>query len=231
MADGLFNPSELYEMLRQQNMVPRLIDSNPYGQRNAGLFSQYRNVVVARDPSKVSSPSAIYDRTDVLAHELAHAAQFNLLFPALQTIQSKQTDKEKLTTQEVQFASAMQKLLEDNPSLKSLVNKMYTKTGIKEDDKYRTMPEELQAWGVGYMSRPTDMLNKEKPNINPHLNPSMATEFSILSNLYSKLPDSVKAVSSKLRQEEINKYRKNDREGMVKESMDIFADPFRPTIR
>lgn len=231
MADSLFNPSELYEMLKQQGLLPRLIDANPYGQRGAGLFSESKNVVVARDPSKAGFPSIQENRTDTLAHELTHAAQFNLLYPALKTIQSKEIAKEKLTAQEIQFAEAMGKLMRENPSLKAMVEKLYTNTGNKEEDRYRTMLPELQAWGVGYMSRPTNPMNREKPNINPHLNPSMATEFSILSNLYSKLPENTKSVSSRLRQEDISGSRKNDREGFVQDSRDIFSDPFKYTIK
>jgi hypothetical protein len=228
---GLFNPTEIYNMLRQQGLLPRLIDANPYGQRGAGLFSESKNVVVARDPSKAGFPSIQENRTDTLAHELTHAAQFNLLYPALKTINSKVTAKEKLTTQEVQFSEAMDKLMSENPSLKAMLGKMYTSEGIRADDKYRTSLPELQAWGVGYMSRPTNSMNKEKDNINPHLNPSMATEFSILSDLYSRLPDNVKAVSSRLKQDEIKSNRKSDREGMVRDSVDIFDDPFKSTIR
>ena len=228
---NLFNPSDLYEMLNQQGLLPRLMDSSPYGQQKAGLFSSARNVVVARDPSTAVFPSTKEDRTDTLAHELTHAAQFNLLYPALKTIQSKEIAKEKLTPQEVQFVGAMNKLMSDNPSLKATIDKMYTSEGNRSDDKYRTSLPELQAWGVGYMSRPTNVMNKEKANINPHLNPSMASEFSILSNLYSKLPENVKAVSSRLRQEEISGNRKSDKEGLVRDSMDIFSNPFKSSIK
>jgi hypothetical protein len=231
MADNLFNPSDVYNMLQQQGMLPRYIDAAPYGQPNSGLFSEMRNIVIAKDPSKSSFPSVKETRTDSLAHEMTHATQFNLLYPALATIQRKEAAKEKLTPQEIQFSGAMNKLMVENPSLKALVDKLYSTTGNKEYDAYRTELPELQAWGVGYMSRPTNKMTKELANINPHLNPSMATEFSILSNLYSKLPDNVKTLTSKLRQESIQKARKRDRDGMVKESVDIFEDPFKTSIK
>ena len=230
MADGLFNPSDVYEILRQQGLLPRLLDSSPdaFG---AGLFSKSRNVVVAKQPATAYFPSTKEERTDTLAHELTHAAQFNLLYPALKTIQDKSKTKEKLTTQEVQFSEAMNKLMSENPSLKAMLGKMYTSEGIKADDKYRTSIPELQAWGVGYMSRPTNPMSRERANINPHLNPSMASEFSILSDLYSKLPDNVKTVSSRLRQDDISKGLKKDKEDIVRDSMDIFAYPFKYTIK
>lgn len=230
MADRLFNPSDVYEILRQQGLLPRLLDSSPDG-FGSGLFSKSRNVVVAKQPNTSSFPSTREKRTDTLAHELTHAAQFNLLYPALKTIQDKSKAKEKLTTQEVQFSEAMDKLMSENPSLKAMLGKMYTSEGIPANDDYRTSIPELQAWGVGYMSRPTNPMTREKENINPHLNPSMASEFSILSDLYSKLPDNVKTVSSRLRQEDISKGRKKDKDDLVRDSMDIFADPFKYTIK
>jgi hypothetical protein len=228
---NLFDPSSIYEMLQQRGMLPRLVDANPYGQRGAGLFSQGMNVIVARDPSKAAFPSVSEERTDTLAHEMTHAAQFNLLKPALSAIQSKIIAKEKLSKEETQFAEAMNKLMENNPSMASMLSKLYTSTGNKETDIYRTKPEELQAWGTGYMSRPDSQMNREASNINPHLNPSMASEFSIISALYSKLPESVKKTSTRLRQEEITTKRKSDKEGMYKESVDLFADPFKSTIK
>jgi len=228
---GLFNPSGIYDMLQQRGMLPRLIDANPYGQKGSGLFSEGMNVIVARDPSKAAFPSIAEGRTDTLAHEMTHAAQFNLLKPAFSTIQSKINAKEKLTKEETQFAEAMTKLMENNPSMASMLSKLYTPTGNKEADAYRTKPVELQAWGTGYMSRPDSPMNREAGNINPHLNPSMASEFSILSDLYSKLPDSVKKTSTSLRQEDIANKRKSDRGGLYKESVDLFSDPFKSTIR
>jgi hypothetical protein len=228
---GLFNPSDIYDMLQQRGILPRLSDADPYGQRGAGLFSEGKNVIVARDPSKAGFPSIAEGRTDTLAHEMTHAAQFNLLEPAFRRIQSKKIAKEKLSNEELQFADGMDKLMRENPSLASLLGKMYSSSGDSKDDKYRTSIPELQAWGVGYMSRPTYSMNREKSNINPHLNPSMATEFSILSNLYSKLPENVKKISTELRQDEIDKSRSRDREGLYKESVDLFSDPFKSTIR
>jgi hypothetical protein len=228
---GLFDPSEIYNALQQRGMLPRLVDANPYGQRGAGLFSEGRNIIVARDPSKASFPSIAEERTDTLAHEMTHAAQFNLLKPALSTIQSKINAKEKLSKEEMQFADAMNKLMENNPSLSMLLDKMYTSSGNPQNDRYRTTIPELQAWGVGYMSRPTGPMSREQSNINPHLNPSMASEFSILSSLYSKLPESTKKVSTGLKQDDIQSRRKNDKEGFYKESVDLFADPFKPSIK
>lgn len=228
---GLFNPSEIYNMLQQRGMVPRLVDAHPYGQRGAGLFAQYPNVVVARDPTKVTTPSAVENRTDTLAHEFTHATQMNLLYPALEEIQNKIKNKEKVTKEETQFYEAMTKLMETNPSLSSMLNKMYLSSGDRSEDKYRTSIPELQAWGVGYMSRPTDFMNKEKENINPHLNPSMASEFSIISALYSKLPESLKKLSVESRKKEIEDARKKDRQDFYKESVDVFADPFKSSIK
>lgn len=231
MADNLFNASSLYQMLLNNRMVPQLVDANPFGMRDAGLFSKSTNVVVARDPSKAAFPSIKQEREDTLAHELTHAAQLNLLAPALEQIRNKVSSKEKISKEEQQFMDAMDKLMSENKSWKNLVERLYQPTLDRTDDKYRTRPDELQAWGVGYMTKPSSRMNQEKSNINPHLNPSMASEFSILSDLYSRLPKSIRDIALQSRQQEINVGRKEDTRGLYKDSSSIFSDPFAPTIR
>jgi hypothetical protein len=233
MADGLFNASSVYQLLLENNMVPRIIDASPYGMMGSGLFNPKTNVTVARDPSKALSVAGKQSRTETLAHEFTHAAQENLLAPALARINSKITLKEPVSKEERQFLEGMNKLMTENKSWKDLLQRFYVPTGNAEFDKYRTEPIELQAWGVGNMTRPYDKMSDQKysKNVNPHLNPSMATEFSILAELYSKLPKDTKDISKQNRAYEIEKGRAKDLRGYYKESSDIFSDPFKSTIR
>ena len=54
MADGLFNPSRLYEALKQYGLLPKHANYSPAGDAN-GLFSAELNRVVAPDASLVGN--------------------------------------------------------------------------------------------------------------------------------------------------------------------------------
>ena len=230
MAESLFNPSSIYNSLKQQKLLPQQSATHSLGS-NSGTYLPDRNLMFA--PAVTDE-----DSKNTLAHEMSHAAQHSLLLPAAEQI-AKKSDK---TPQEQQFLDAFRKLL---PSLKSGAKLSDRLRATKEQDKltealfknkapkdaynsYRTESQELQAFGVGSMSQkgqPTNQLN------NRHLDPTMASEFSLLMNLYENLGAPLKEEATKQRQTLIDKASaKPGRYADIPFST-MYVDPFRDTTK
>lgn len=200
MGGNAFNPSEVYDTLRQQDVLP-LWRRTP--STATGAYVPSRNVMLAPQPT-ASNPIT----RDTAAHEMSHGVQ-NLMAQAARLLMERRWNREKLDPVEQQFLDTYLKTMGDLPgrvgqfdrtaydraqaSLRRGVTAMGGDVfgGPTTNDKtykaYRTSPEELQAWGVGVMSDPTGATGKitEQPR---HLNPSFATEFSILMDNYKRLP-------------------------------------------
>jgi hypothetical protein len=223
MADSLFNASELYNALKSFGLLPQWSQLEIDG----GEYHPDSNIIVG-DPSK----------TKTIAHELTHASQNNLLFPAFREISSK---KDK-TKEEQQFLDAMSKImLMGTPSFEEIKrtatpDQLYYKdlTPKKRENtsynSYRTSVQERQAFGVGNMSGGLD-IPLDKGGL--HYDPSMATEFSILLELFKNLPETTKKKAVELRKKSIETSRKEEPNRLSGKSFteDIFADPFAPTIK
>lgn len=230
MAENLFNPSMIYQALQQRGMLPRYVDIRP--EQGVGLFKELTNLVATKNPQTTLAPGVQQERRDNLAHEMTHAAQKNLLEPVYNEIKRKINSKENVSEQEKQFVAALDKLYFDSSSRGSLTDKLYSPGMDRYEDKYRTKKEELQAFGVGYMSRPDDRMLREQSNINPHLNPTMASEFDILLTMLNKLPISVLNRAAQERKQEIDTFRKAaKKDELLNMSVDLFNDPFASTIR
>jgi hypothetical protein len=222
---NLFNASEVYEALTVQGLLPEW--------SKLGTQGEY-------DPTanRMITPK---NRQGTVAHELTHAAQYNLLFPVAQLLSQK--SKGSLTKQEKQFLDAMSKIMlvgnyksEDIGKTYKL-NELYYR-GKSDSEKrstdyndYRTSLTERQAFGVGNMTKPADAVDVG----GLHFDPTMATEFSILMGLYDSLPATVKNQASQLRQQTVQQTRKNTPNKFTQypftETTDLFDDPFAPTIK
>lgn len=101
MADGLFDPSRLYDALKQYNLLPSYGNFSPPN-GNVGVFRNQTNSLIA--PSR---------DTDTMAHEMTHAVQFNLLKEAAQVIQKKKQAGQSLTDQEKQYLRASEQLFNE----------------------------------------------------------------------------------------------------------------------
>jgi len=230
MADGLFDPSSIYNSLKQQNLLPQQ-STTQSSRSNSGTYVPSRNLLFA-------SKATDQENKNTLAHEMSHAAQRNLLLPAAKNI-AKKSDK---SFQEQQFLDAFRKLL---PSLNSGASSTERKQALKEQDKltealfknkapkdsyntYRTDPEELQSFGVGNMSQKGQPANQLS---NLHLDPTMATEFSLLMKLYENLGIPLKEQATKQRQLNIDKASaKPGRYADIPFST-MYADPFKDTTK
>lgn len=241
MADGLFNPSRLYEALAAKGMLPDRANRAP-SNGQTGSYGTEVNRIMAPDKG-------------TLAHEMVHATQYNLLIPTAEAIQKKRSNEEKLTPEEERFVDAMQKMYGE--SFGGLTNTKARKRGWAnievsnavrdkqlealyykgrknktDEDKYRTRRPELEAWGVEDMTG----LGEAPPEfaVKGHLNPSMTTEFDILLSLYNQLPKGVQQDSAQARKDRIKKGRES---GTQPDYYDyarfdsLLADPFPPTIK
>lgn len=240
MADNLFDPSRLYEALRQQGLLPKVANFTPAGEAH-GLFNSAVNRITAEMPTKTKLLPEY--NTNTLAHEMTHAVQNNLLRDTAYRIQKKVEQGEPVSDQERQFLRASEQMFansfarvgnydsaqhsKDLKAYKDQVRSQYTGTN-KDYGSYRTKPDEAQAFGVGNMSVPFGAMGNQ---VNPHLDPSMATEFDILLSMYQKLPESLRASSSAAKQEQIARERKTSQDVYLPMANDLFSDPFKYTIK
>lgn len=237
---SLFNPSELYDILARQGALPQWAQQRPYTSANAE-YNATDNRVIA--PS-AADPRDTRDRSS-LSHEMSHAVQFQLFMEAARKIQEKRRNDEKVTPEETRFLNAAQKMYLDsfgtigqgNPkeyqkrkeNLAAAVNRMYAKDGKDPQyDSYRTSPVELQAFGIGRFTDKGEQRQSRSSVANGHLDPSFATEFALLLEMFKRLPEDTKTRRKAL-DDFINKSRQSSKEPYQFE--DITADPFKPSIK
>lgn len=239
MADGLFNPSRLYETLAQYGLLPEVSTREPVSGAS-GEFNPYTNRAMTGGNRQTT------------AHELTHATQWNLLMSTAERIAEKMLtgSKEKPTDKELQFLDAYKKLFNThigtvsqfNPiesqqrqkATKQMLDFLYYKSvpeskKDKEWDTYRTSPRELQSFGVGSMSDPYALKSPYQ-----HLDPTMTTEFDILLTMFDKLPETVKQQATKTKKEKLDTYRKENPDEFVNPYVrfdPLFSDPFKSTIK
>jgi hypothetical protein len=243
MADNLFDPSRLYQALVQRGLLPEW---------SKGVSPE------TGEPAYYSALNRLFatDNRAELSHEMTHAVQHNLIQATAATLAGKKRT-EKLTAQEQQFLDAFNKLTGSGAGLPGLftseqqkkleedrnkaVNALYYNR-LKPDerrpewDRYRTSPNEIQAWGVGNMSAKNKGFDPTNPKLQ-HLDPTLATEFDILLSMYSQLPESIKTASAAERKQNIEKNKKyySLQEELLKSSRQVenpfYRDPFGSTIK
>lgn len=229
MANGLFDPSSLYQALQQRNLLPTWTKLGGSG----GEYDYATNRLRVSPENK-----------GTMAHEMAHAAQYNLLFPALQNVYEKQRQRKELTTQEKQFLDAMSKIMlmgnytgkdiqnTSKPDELYFSNKSDSEKANKAYNTYRTSLTERQAFGVGNMSVP-GKTGSDTGGL--HYDPTMASEFSILMSLYDSLPETVKKQAENTRMKEVQQAREKKPNKYQQypfiETVDVFANPFPPSIK
>lgn len=252
MADNLFNPSGLFEMLKQANLLPTWNQQLPYG-GSLGHFAPGINNLVALNPSdpellKQATRFApeIQARKNTAAHEMTHAVDHNLMEPLAQTIADKVWNKQDVTDDELRFLDAYKKVANQQIGVVGMYSRreqernnksyegMIPKQINKEDryDRYRVSPGEAIAFGVGNSS-----VQRVDGHENlTHFDPSKATEVSILMELYNKVPKGTREKAVKDRADSIKKQQdtetaKDYRKRYNRNFVDVFADPFAPTIK
>jgi len=242
---NLFDPSSIYQLLSTYGGMPQWAKDYP----DSGARGNY-----TVDTNRIVSPElyrkgTVYNpqKKSTLAHEMSHAVQFQLFFETARKIQEKIRDNKKVSDQEKQFLDSAQKMYVENfgtvgltdrkkqqknrESLDAAISSMYKPSEGKKSnyDYYRTSPIELQAFGIGGMTE-GGRQKQFYDRLPLHLDPSFATEFSILMDQFQKLPDDVK-IRSKQKDDSIEKQRKIQQEAASLKFEDIFSDPFRPSIK
>jgi len=232
MADNLFDPSRLYEALKQYNLLPSYGNFTPGGGKE-GLFRNQTNTLIAPK-----------NDTDAMAHEMTHAVQFNLLKEAAQNLQQKKQSGTPLTDQESQYLRAAEqifneqygmvynysgsKAVQDTQARKGITSLYQDPKNDKDYTQYRTKPTEIQAHGVGNMSVKEA---RATPGANPHLDPTMTQEFDILFSMFNSLPKDVRNSVASSRQNNIKENRKFYDDPYLPYATDLFSNPFPSSIK
>ena len=232
MADNLYKPSGLFEEMQKRNLTPSYGDFSVTGA--SGMYIPGVNVLFA--------PKDFAGTGTTLPHEVAHAYVSNVLQPAYMELGNKKS--RNWSKEEKQFADAAMKLfpmlfrdgkeewfdrqIDFKKSRAALLGDRKV-----EDAKYRLSQDELIGFGVGESSVP---YREKRPwqieyNVGGHLNPTMASQLSILTELYNKLPEDVKQKAAETRKASIRDYKKEKRLSKVKDDIsDVFENPFKNTL-
>jgi len=231
MADNLYKPSGLFEEMQKRNLTPSYGDFSVTGA--SGMYIPGVNVLFA--------PKDFAGTGTTLPHEVAHAYVSNVLQPAYMELGNKKS--RNWSKEEKQFADAAMKLFPDlfpsfffNPKERKedFEKSKAALVGDRkvEDAGYRLSQDELIGFGVGESSVPyVDRPGKIDYNVGGHLNPTMASQLSILTELYKKLPEDVKQKAAEKRKASIGDYREEKRLSKVKDEVsDVFENPFKNTL-
>jgi hypothetical protein len=232
MAESLFDSSRLFNVLKEQDLLPTRTKEEAI----SGNYAYYPSFNTLYAP----------DIRSTLTHEMTHAVDTNIL----QATASMLGGKKERTNQEQQFLDAYNKLNGQTHGIKKsdgnqrkplkknqedFVQSMYydkLPEGYETTayDKYRTSYQELQGWGVGNTSV-KGIGDYGTPSSVKHLDPTITAEFDILLSMYDTLPKEVKEASVAARKDSIKfiekhkrKWKENAEEGYKFENM--MADPF-----
>lgn len=247
---SLFNPSELYSLLAQYGGLPQWAQQRPFsGSRGEYIIDENR---VIAPPEALLTRSSAPSARSTLSHEMSHAVQHQLFGEAARKIQNKKLNKEPITPEEDRFLTAAQKMYvesfgkigqvnpkqqkENKDALSNAIKRMYTGEGEKGRlsyyDEYRTSPKELQSFGIGRFTAGGNQRQgmDSAAGANPHLDPSFATEFAILAELFKSLPQDVKSRRAS-KDEFIKEQRKAADKEKTYDFENITSDPFKPTLK
>lgn len=150
---------ELLSYLDKFNVLPKVnVEPIPGA---AGQYEFLRNQVTL---------NPYYNKgEDVAAHELTHALDNRMAWSSgLWSGNPSNPFSVKPTEEQKRFVEAYNKL---NPSSSKLPN--------LPKDQYRGRGDEMRAWGV------SEQVRRESPAA-PHIDPSMASDFDILMDLYKR---------------------------------------------
>ena len=174
---------ELVDYLSARRMMPPISFKAGGGgvfERNAFFGNELPKTGVVK-VGRFVGPSTV-------VHELTHAAD-NQITSQYYDLKNKRGD---LTPQERQFMQAYEKLVYDQFGRdkafprENLAQKLNPEWAKKQGD-YRATSTELPAWGMGSVVDPSNSREYSAPL---HLDPTMATEFSILLDMARKLQKS-----------------------------------------
>ena len=177
---------DLTGYLNSRNMMPPM-NMAYLGSDTAGEFK--RNNFFNQNLPETGVVNFNYGaEPSTVVHELTHAADRQLKDQYL----NLKHNKSNLSPEEEQFVAAYQKLSQNtNPMVFGL--KRYPKEELanylspewnKKNQRYRASEPELPAWG---MASTIDSKDSREYNAPLHLDPTMATEFSILMNMAHRL--------------------------------------------
>jgi hypothetical protein len=197
-----FDPSTLYNFLAAQNNLPLWVQGRP-DTSASGYYDSSINALVA------PAPTDRYYWRSTLAHEMAHAS-LDRMRETADVIQANAKEGKAPTSVERRFLDAYRKIYSAPPqtmgqyrgdveepatamrsrTINALAGDRFDIEGSKYKS-YRTSPKEALAFGVGGMTE-----REPSEPIALHLDPTMATEFSILRALHDQLPKNVQEQSA-----------------------------------
>ena len=176
---------ELLDFLEKTGKMPTVVESRrfPSGGYEGPAFQYIGSN--DEDAGVVRFPSFKKDPYSSLVHELTHAADRSMML-GRSALLKRSNKGEDISPEDQRFLDGYTKLYKEPTKLP---------LNISDDDltdrqkKYRTDDRELRAFGVGNMAQdPTEAGRYNQQDmgetLNPHVDPTMATEAAIMRELY-----------------------------------------------
>ena len=201
---GLFNPTPMWDQLKEQNLSPSRVDSLL---NKGAVYYPNQNSMVAQTLSGQDT-NRMEDMRDTLSHEYTHA--WNDIYP------------------ELNVDNAISKLSKKGDYLDYLKSLL----GGRKIHELQDSPDERQAYAIGQMtSNATSNPNyadayKENNNLG-HRNATITQDYSILMDLAARLPENIKKEAAKKRSENIKEFSKTSQQkGWMEDAKKDLTNPF-----
>jgi hypothetical protein len=176
---------ELLDFLEKTGKMPTVVESRRFpGNSYEGPSFQYMGLN-DEDTGVVRFPSFKKDPYGSLVHELTHASDRAMLLGRSDLLKRLKKGEE-ISPEDQRFLDGYMKLYKESTKLP---------LNISDDDltdsdkKYRTSRNELRAFGAGNMAQDPPEAGRYTQQdvgetLNPHVDPTMATEAAIMRELY-----------------------------------------------
>ena len=244
---GLFNPIPMWEQIKEQGLLPQRVDAS----LNTGaVYYPNQNSMIVESLSGRDTAFMENER-NTLAHEYVHAWNENILKPLIAEISTK---KDK-TKEEEQFLKATKQLAGDiypeaepegsgleaqaqaaRRNLESMsgslqyVNYLKSLASGKKIHPLKDKPEERQGYSIGEMTANALIDPEYSVAIDEqgtHRNASIATDYSILMDMVSRLPEATKKAAAQKRLGSIKEFPEGSRQkGWMEDSKQDLINPF-----
>lgn len=179
---------ELLDFLTSVNSMPSVRESDVFPRGRGTEIPRWSRLKGDRGPGEINVPFDRQDAYGSYTHELTHAADVRMSDRYNELAAAVKAGGRDLTADELSFMDAYNKMYRTPTKLPL----EFDKDATSGERRYRSKPEELRSFGTENVAqrllKPEDRFNYYDTGykLNPHVNPTMATEAAIMRDLYKR---------------------------------------------